>query len=241
MGGFGHIPLLSVAPLPRSSCLLAALVTCLCCRVSVRLIDGGCSLLLQVAALIIRFRNWSCAQSLHSKKNLQRHLSALNMQPLPGGFRRRGYSEIAISPFDPAQLVHASGSDRNAQSRDLVMLPSPASNAEWIRQTASVRLSSGCAVTVALESTSAVPLMHMLQVNLILFFHRCISFTLPPSLLRSGALAAASVSISFSRSLCLNPSEAPQSSSGTRRSEARIPLWHALLSKTKLMQHPAIR
>lgn len=105
------------------------------------------------------------------------------MQPLPGGFRRRGYSEIAISPFDPAQLVHASGSDRNAQSRDLVILPSPASNAEWIRQTASVRLSSGCAVTVALESTSAVPLMHMLQVNLILFFINAYpSPSLPPSL-----------------------------------------------------------
>ena len=49
IGGFGHIPLLSVAyvaPLQRSSCLLAALVTCLCCRVSVRLIDDGYSLLL---------------------------------------------------------------------------------------------------------------------------------------------------------------------------------------------------
>jgi hypothetical protein len=81
----------------------------------------------------------------------------------PSQSKRKGYCEIAISPFDHAQLVHARGDGRSSQSH-VVMLPSPAGNPNWIRQTASVRLSSGCAVIVAPEEISGVPLMHMLQV-----------------------------------------------------------------------------
>jgi hypothetical protein len=85
--------------------------------------------------------------------------------------KRKGFCEIAVSPFDPAQLVHGGGDDKRAANHDELILPSsvslptpPESNTDWIRQTASVRLSSGCAVVVAPES--GVPLMHILQVHL---------------------------------------------------------------------------
>ena len=93
--------------------------------------------------------------------------SAPSQRPVP---KHKGFCEIAISPFDPAQLVHASDSDKRAHPHDVVRLPSPsiASDQGWIRQNTSVRLSSGCAVIVEREFTSNVDLMHMLQVHLIL-------------------------------------------------------------------------
>jgi hypothetical protein len=90
------------------------------------------------------------------------------MQHSLGSIKRKGFCEIAVSPFDPAHLVHTGGDDRRAPNHDELILgalpPTLGSNAEWIGQTASVRLSSGCAVIVAPES--GVPLMHMLQVCL---------------------------------------------------------------------------
>ena len=115
--------------------------------------------------------------------------------------KRKGFCEIAVSPFDPAQLVHGGGDDKRAANHDELILPSsvslptpPESNTDWIRQTASVRLSSGCAVVVAPES--GVPLMHILQVHL---NDHCMSFLffnlLSPSC--SGAPVATRVPISF--------------------------------------------
>ena len=90
------------------------------------------------------------------------------MQHSLGSIKRKGFCEIAVSPFDPAHLVHTGGDDRRAPNHDELILgalpPTLGSNAEWIGQTASVRLSSGCAVIVAPEA--GVPLMHMLQVCL---------------------------------------------------------------------------
>jgi hypothetical protein len=88
----------------------------------------------------------------------------LRAPPQRHGPKPLGYSEIAISPFNPDQLVHASDSHCMVQRNDVVTLASPEQNPGWLRQTASVRLSSGCAVVMEREDSSQVELMHMLQV-----------------------------------------------------------------------------
>ena len=145
----------------------------------------------------------------------------------PSQSKRKGYCEIAISPFDHAQLVHARGDGRPSQSH-VVMLPSPAGNPNWIRQTASVRLSSGCAVIVAPEETSGVPLMHMLQVVRICVcyfdyhYPRASLCAIAPP--RSGVLAATLEPTSLLPNLyLLLPEKVLPSCSGTRSSGARIP------------------
>jgi hypothetical protein len=87
-----------------------------------------------------------------------------SQRPAP---KNKGFCEIAVSPFDPSQLVHASDSDKRSQKHDVVRLPAPShvADAGWIRHNTNVRLSSGCAVIMERDVSSDVDLMHMLQVG----------------------------------------------------------------------------
>ena len=150
--------------------------------------------------------------------------SAARLRSLPQRHAPKplGYSEIAVSPFNAEHLVHVSDGDRMVQPHDVVVLASPSDNpVGWLRQTASVRLSSGCAVIMEHEEPSQVDLMHMLQVNPrsirhIFTKHACFRPTLTPLPLFSGGLVATRAPISFSRSSYPLLNAAPPACSGTR-------------------------
>ena len=108
--------------------------------------------------------------SAHKTPSASAEQIALPRSLMSAGARKhkahKAWCEIAISAFDPLQSVHAS--DDHGQLRRLgegtIELPAAAGDAvAWIRQAATARLSSGCAVTM--EPNAGVDLMHMLQVH----------------------------------------------------------------------------
>jgi hypothetical protein len=159
--------------------------------------------------------------------------SAPSQRPVP---KYKGFCEIAISPFDSSHSAHANDADKRSQKHDVIKLPSPShvSDAGWIRQNTSVRLSSGCTVIMERDDASNVDLMHMLQVGFNLTFGRPISNSpthphLPSPLHFSGVRAETRAPIFCSLNSYLLPSTtAHHLFSGTRSSAALIPSRHAL-------------
>lgn len=144
--------------------------------------------------------------------------------------RYKGFCEIAISPFDTSQLVHASDGDRRSQKHDVVRLPPPehVSDASWIRHTTNVRLISGCTVLMERDIASNVDHMHMLQVPQQHAFVFAISNSPTPLSNRSGVHAATRAQTSFSLNSCRPPSNAARHRrSGIPSLAARIPSRHA--------------